>query len=174
MFEKIVFKKLSENDLAFFKFRSPSLVKTKAKGISLNQSVLEKIYPSLPTILEKKQRTIMMTLNINGPGLTPEYTIQRRIQENGSYKNYYLNGEFIPDPEEDSDRFHSLQSGDFVILDFVGDLEPVSARAVFVAQSLKVDKNLHAALDKFIGSESMVAVSASDLEQIISGLSLPN
>lgn len=175
MSQKLALKQLTASDLTFFKWHLENHPAGKQKAINLNADVfINKLYPNVPILIEEKQGTFPLDLYIYGPGLAGEYNLQRKIQKRGSYKNYRLNGEFISDPEEDSNRFHPLQSGDFVIFDFVGDIEPVSARAVFVAQSLKADSDLHLALDKFIGSKSMVALSSGELEQIISGLGLPD
>lgn len=173
--QKLALKRLTKSDLTLFKWQLKTHPAGKQKAINLNADVLVKqLYPNLPILIEEKQGTIPLDLYIYGPGLAGEYNIQRKIQKHGSsYKNYRLNGEVIVDPEEDPNRFHPLQPDDFVIFDFVGDLEPVSARAVFVALSLEGDKELHAALDKFIGSNSMLSLSENDLEQIVSGLVLP-
>jgi hypothetical protein len=79
----------------------------------------------------------------------------------------------IADPDENSERFHVLEAGDFVVIDFSGDLEPISAKAVFVAQKAKKDKVLHKFLDDFMSGKSMSAISASDLQNVISKANLP-
>jgi hypothetical protein len=84
-----------------------------------------------------------------------------------------LNGEYIDDPENEPNRFQILQQNDFVIFDFIGDLEPIVVRAVFIAKASTLDSNLHAVLHTFIGNKSMVELTTKDLEQLISKTSLP-
>jgi hypothetical protein len=175
MVHKMIVKKLSLEDLNLFKHRASKNDAPKANGIRLDHNVLVgEIYPSLPEILENKQNRIMMTLNIFGPGVAQKYCIQRRIQKKGTNKNYFLNGEFIADPEDEPERFHVLQPGDIVILEFFGDFEPYSARVFFVAHDLEVDNRLHKLLDAHIGtSKSMIALRPQELEQLIADADLP-
>lgn len=175
MYQKLVLKKLSFDDLTFFKHQALIHNILRTSGISLNHSVLiDQLYPSLPEIMQNKYDQIMVTINIYGPGFAGEYNIQRKIQRRISYKNYRLNGEFIVDPEDDPDRFHPLQPNDFVIFDFIGDIEPNSARAVFIARALTEDAEFHKALDSHLGSgsQSMIVLKPEELESLISNSQL--
>ena len=174
MVPKLALKRLTASDLTIFKWHLENFPAGKQKAINLNADVfIKQLYPSVPVIIEEKQGTIPLDLYIYGPGLASEYNIQRKIQKRGSYKNYRLNGEFITDPEDNPDRFHPLQPSDFVIFEFIGDLEPNSARAVFIAQNLAVDAYLHQALKTHIGSKSMVVLFPKDLEGMIKSVKLP-
>lgn len=172
MFKKLLLKRLSFDDLTLFKNHSPVNSVAQTKGIELPQAILtDEFYPSLPIILENKYNEIMMTVNIYGPGLGSQYTIQRKLQKRG-FKNYHLKGELITDPEEEPARFHSLQPGDFVTFDFLGDIEPSSAKAVFIAQKLPDDALLHKLLDSRIGSKSMILLQPEELESLVSNAQL--
>ena len=170
MNQKLVLKRLSLDDLAFFKYQALTHNIIQTNGIKLNRRILvDELYPSLPEILENKQNLIMMTVNIHGPGYASKYMIQRKLQK-GLHHNYRLNGAFIADPESDPERFHTLQSGDFVIFDFMGDLEPYSVTAIFIARALIEDAQFHKALDSRLGSgrKSMLSLSPQELEKLIS------
>ncbi|MCB9421549.1 MAG: DUF3883 domain-containing protein [Ardenticatenaceae bacterium] len=173
MFQKLILKRLSFDDLTLFKFWILAHNNKQANGIGLSHNVLiNELFPSLPIILENKQNKVMITINIYGPGLAPEYSIQRKIQKRG-INNYCISGEFIADPENHSGRFHILEPGDLVIFDFVGDLEPNSARAVFVAKKNAEDAKLHEILEPLvIGSKSMISLQSRKLERLIASAHL--
>jgi hypothetical protein len=174
MTQKLALKRLTASDLTIFRWHFHNRNAGNQKAINLNADIfINRLYPSIPIIIEKRQGTIPLDLNIYGPGLALAYNLQRKIQKGSTYKNYRLNGEFIADPDSDPNRFHSLQPGDFVIFDFVGDLEPSSARAVFIASDVEVDQPFHASLEILIGNRSMIELQLSDLQQILASVSLP-
>lgn len=174
MTQKLAIKKLTASDLTIFKWHVDNHPAGKQKAINLNANVLvSQLFPSLPTIIEEREGRIPISLHIYGPGLANELSLQRKIQKLGSYKNYRLNGEAINDPDENPKRFHILQAGDFAIMDFSGELEPVSAKVVFVAQSNKSDKTLHNLLEEFISGGSMSVISPAELLLIIDKAKLP-
>jgi len=174
MTQKLAIKKLTASDLTIFKWHVEEHPAGKQKAINLNADVLVNVFfPSLPVLMDERQGSIPITLYIYGPGITGEINLQRKIQKRGSYKNYRLNGEVINDPDENSDRFHKLQAGDFMIIEFVGDLEPLSAKAVFVASESVSDKTLHGFLNEFMADRSMSAVPAYELQEIINKANLP-
>jgi hypothetical protein len=171
---KVAIKRLSSLDLTLFRSQGIFSGNEHVNGLALPQRVFtNEFYPSLPEIMENKQNQMMITLSIFGPGYAPEYTIQRRIQKKGMLGHYQLNGELIADPEA-PERFHELRPGDFVIFEFTGDLEPVSARAVFIAKNVVVDTHLHELLDVYIGSSSsMIALEPQEFERLITQANLP-
>ncbi len=171
---KVAIKRLSSQDLTLFKSQDIFSGNAHVNGLALPQRVFtDEFYPSLPEIMENKQNQTMITLSIFGPGYAPEYTIQRRIQKKGMLRHYQLNGELIAD-REDPERFHELRTGDFVIFEFTGDLEPVSARAVFIAKNIVVDSRLHELLDAHMGSSSsMIALQPQEFERLIAQANLP-
>ena len=94
--------------------------------------------------------------------------------KSGAYKNWRLNGEFIFNPQDCPDKFNSLKPGDFVIFDFLGDLLPTSARAVFISKSTLEDAKLHAIFDEALGQESMAAWTTSRMAELIERVAPPD
>jgi hypothetical protein len=175
MTRRLALKQLTSSDLTIFKWHMDQHESTsKQKAINLNANVLVDIlYPNLPDLIDELQGSVPLDLHLYGPGLAGDLNLQRKVQKKGSYKNYRLNGEVIADPEDEPDRFHSLRPSDFVILEFIGDLAPVSARVVFIAQALESDQVLHRALSDYLGSNKMSAISTADLERITAAVNLP-
>ena len=174
MSQKLAMKRLTASDLTLFKWHFENHRAGNQKAINLNADIfIDRLYPSVPVIIEEKHGSIPLDLYIYGPGLAPAYNLQRKVQKRPSYKNYRLNGEYIDDPEDAPERFHQLQPGDFVIFDFIGDVEPYSARVVFVASRIEVDTHLHSVLDSFIGNRSMVELQSRTIERLLAKIELP-
>lgn len=174
MSQKIALKRLTASDLTFFKWHMDNHPAGKQKAINLNANIfIKSLYPSLPSIIEEKHGTVSIDIWIYGPGMHDGYNLQRKIQKKGSYKNYRLDGEFITDPPEHPERFHSLQPDDFVIFDFAGDIEPNSAKLVFIAKAIKSDTVFHSALTAFIEKKSMISLKPASLEKLIAKAELP-
>ncbi len=93
--------------------------------------------------------------------------LQRKIIKIGSYKNWRLNGEFIYDPETDSERFHSLQPDDIVLLEFVGDIVPNAMKAFFLSRYIPEDIAAYQALNNYLGKGSMSPISYAEIETLI-------
>jgi len=173
MSQKMALKRLTASDLTFFKWHMDNHPAGKQKAINLNANIfIKSLYPSLPSIIEDKHGTVSIDIWVYGPGMHGGYNLQRKIQKKGSYKNYRLNGEFIADPSEHPERFHSLQPDDFVIFDFVGELEPTSARLIFIARSVENDAAFHSVLTTFIDKKSMVSLKSAKLERLIAQVEL--
>jgi hypothetical protein len=81
-------------------------------------------------------------------------------------KNWRLNGETIPALAETT-RFNVLEAGDFAIFDFNEGMTPSSVTIVFIATSVPEDRTIHDALDSYLGSRKMIALSSSDLESVV-------
>lgn len=77
-------------------------------------------------------------------------------------------------PQDSPDRFNSLKPGDFVIFDFLGDLLPTSARAVFISKSIPEDEKLHAIFEEALGQKSMTAWTASKMAELIESVAAPD
>jgi hypothetical protein len=165
---RLAVKRLTASDLTFFEWHFRNEPAGNQKAINLNADVfIQQLYPSLPVIAGTKSGRLPLDLFIFGPGLQGEYNLQRKIVKSGAYKNWRLNGEFIFNPENSPQRFNSLRPGDLVVFDFTGELQPISARAVFIAKSVPEDMSLHAVLDEALGEPSMAAWSASHLTALI-------
>ncbi|MDA7979553.1 MAG: DUF3883 domain-containing protein [Pirellulales bacterium] len=162
MDRKLAVKQLSYSDLTLFETQFRSLKKGNQKAINLNADVfVSRLYPSLPDTEIGKTGRIPLDLSLFGPGLRPEWNIQRKIIKQGSYKNWRLNGEFITNP-----RFDVLARHDYAVMEFSGEIFPTGARVVFIAAGESEDASLHSAL--VAGSfGSMAAITPSDLSVIV-------
>ncbi|MGH9401494.1 MAG: hypothetical protein ACRD2P_05235, partial [Terriglobia bacterium] len=168
MLRKLAIKRLTKSDLTFFEWHVRNEPAGKQKAVNLNANVfVRRLYPSLPVIAEAKSGRLALDLFLYGPGLQGEYNLQRKIVKHGAYKNWRLNGEVIFNPEDSPNRFNSLKEGDFVIFDFLGDLLPTSARAVFISKSVPEDRRLHSLIETVLGRNSMAACIASELAGLI-------
>lgn len=168
MLRKLAIKRLTKSDLTFFEWHVRNEPAGKQKAVNLNANVfVRRLYPSLPVIAEAKSGRLALDLFLYGPGLQGEYNLQRKIVKHGAYKNWRLNGEVIFNPEDSPNRFNSLKEGDFVIFDFLGDLLPTSARAVFISKSAPEDRGLHSQIETVLGQNSMAACTASELAELI-------
>jgi len=154
--------------LTFFEWHFRNRPAGNQKAINLNADVfVSKLYPSLPAVALQQGGRIPLDLYLYGPGLAPEYNLQRKVIKHGAYKNWRLDGEFVHNPNEDPDRFNSLIPADLVILEFGGDPEPTVCRAFFIAQELPEDQDVHKALTNMIGGKAMVDLTYSDVEGAI-------
>ena len=174
MAAKLAVKRLTVSDLTLFRWhyhhQPTGRQKAKQKAINLNADVfVASLYPVLPTIALELDGRFPIDLYLYGPGLEGEFNLQRKIIKGGTYKNWRLNGELIPNPETNPTRFDILQPGDLVVFEFSGnnDLYPTTARAVFLAQSVIEDVPIYSALSDMIGARSMIALSAPDLARLV-------
>ena len=76
--------------------------------------------------------------------------------------------------QDSPDRFNSLKPGDFVIFDFLGDLLPTSARAVFISKSILEDGKLHSIFEETLGEKKMAAWTASKMAEMIERVAPPD
>ena len=75
-----------------------------------------------------------------------------------TYKNWRLNGEFVPDPDDDPTRYHGLAAGDLVVFAFdESKVKPVpeSIALVLVSQAEADDARVLADLQAFLGTGRM-------------------
>lgn len=61
-----------------------------------------------------------------------------------------------------------------MIFDFLGDLLPTSARAVFISKSIPEDGKLHAIFEEALGEKSMAAWTASKMAELIEKVAPPD
>lgn len=175
MQRKIAVKRLSASDLTLFEHHFRHTEGTKQKALNLDVAIfIDRFYPGLLARLDATKDRLPLDLSIYGPGGAGLHNLQRKILK--QQKNWRLNGELIYNPPEDDDRYNLLQTGDYAVLEFFGDVEPQSARIYLVAKS--TDPTLFAAItDKYAESFSvrkgMEAVDAEELIDVIQGLGLP-
>src|SRR2546421_1192973 len=170
----LALKRLTISDLTFFTWHFRNNPDVRQKAINLNADVFVNIiYPSLPETEVARSGRIPLDLFIYGPGLEGELNIQRKIVKTPSYKNWRLNGEMVDDLDRPN-RFSSLTQGDFVVFEFIGDIYPISAKAVFISHALPEDVPLHAEFDQIMVPRRMIALEPNDLVELIERVNPPN
>lgn len=167
MSKKIAVKKLTASDLTFFVWHFRNRNAGNQKAINLNADVfIDLLYPSLPETEQAKLGRIPIDLYVYGPGLEGELNIQRKIVKTPSYKNWRLNGEFVDDVNN-PERFSPLGEGDFVVIEFTGELFPQSARAFFVSRVVPEDVALHSVFVNHLGGNRMMALDSEEIVALI-------
>lgn len=170
---KLAIKRLTDSDLTLFDWHFHNHNTGNQKSINLNANVfISQLYPSLPNTDVGRAGRIPLDMFIYGPGHARAWNLQRKIIKGNSYKNWRLNGEVILNPAGQPERFNALQSNDYVIFDFEGDLFPTAARVVFVARSLPEDAALHAGLTD-AGIPSMIGIELPQLRLIVHASGTP-
>lgn len=170
---KLAIKRLTGSDLTLFEWQFRNRNAGNQKSINLNADVfIDQLYPALPNTDVGRAGRIPMDLFLYGPGNARAWNLQRKIIKGGTYKNWRLDGEYIPNPLETPARFNVLVPGDYAIFDFEGELFPTEARIVFVAAAVAEDANLHAGLTDF-GVGSMRAIQLPDLSLIVHASGTP-
>ncbi|KAA3646127.1 MAG: DUF3883 domain-containing protein [Chloroflexi bacterium] len=168
MNRKLAIKKLTASDLTLFKWQFENLSAGNQKAINLNRGVfIDSLYPSLPSIAEASGWRISIDLYIFGPGPGGEYNLQRKIIKGGTYKNWRLDGEFIDNPTMEPERFNILEPDDFVLIEFSGEIQPVSAKLLFISQNVNADREIHAFFRKTMQGKSMKAIDTDFLEKLV-------
>lgn len=172
--KRLALKRLTVSDLTLFTWHFRNHRDVRQKAINLNADIfISVIYPALPETDAARSGRIPLDLFIYGPGLHGELNIQRKVVKTHSYKNWRLNGELVDDPDY-PERFNSLSQGDFVVFEFTGDILPMSAKAIFVAQSLPEDSLLHAEFDRMVGARRMIALDPNELTELIERAGVPD
>jgi hypothetical protein len=167
MQRRIALKRLTKSDLTIFEWHWRNNPAGNQKCINLNADVLvDQMFPALPEVAETRNWRIPIDLSIYGPGHAGLHNLQRKIMKGETYKNWRLDGEYIPDPQENATRFHVLQPGDFVVFDFIGAVVPDSARMLLIAQGMDADKLIHQRLTLLLGKRRMAVLSVADLQAI--------
>lgn len=167
--QKLALKRLTASDLTFFEWQFSNHNAGNQKAINLNADIfINKLYPSLPEIARDRGERFPLDINLYGPGLKSEYNLQRKIVKGHTYKNWRLNGEFVHNPANDSERFNVLKPNDFALFSFEGDLFPHSASIYMVAAAQTEDTSIHAALAQLLGDRrrSMIEITQQTLDQL--------
>lgn len=166
---KLALKKLKASDLSFFKWHFDKGATAKQKGFNLDTKVLDgQIYPGLKAQLEpREKKAIHVDLTILGPGMSPAFTLSRKIKIDA--KNLRLNGEYIHDPDGEVGRFARLKVDDFAFFEFVGDAFPNAVKIVLIAKSDEVDFLLHREFSVLLPktTDSMCCVTEEILDGVI-------
>lgn len=168
MSRRIALKRLTASDLSFFRWHFENTpTGGNQKSINLNRGVfIDQLYPALPDAPQALSGRLPIDLYLYGPGLTGELNIQRKIIKGGSYKNWRLNGEFV---QEQQQRFEPLAPDDFVLLEFIGEIVPDQARALFVAKAVAQDMPLYNVMSTFLPAapRAMRTVTVEQLTDLL-------
>jgi hypothetical protein len=163
---KLAIKRLTMSDLTLFKWQFDNGASNQ-KSINLNADVfIDSLYPSLLNTDVGRSGRIPLDLYLYGPGNERSYNLQRKIIKGDSYKNWRLNGEYITNPDENPERFNSLEPNDYVIFDFEGELFPTAARAVFVSSKVEEDVRLHKGITDLGQQRSMRPIERAELHLV--------
>ena len=165
MSQKLAIKRLTTSDLTLFEWHYRHTPAVRQKAINLNANVfVDQLYPGLNDPSAEKRFPV--DLFIFGPGLEDAINLQRKILKPAGAKNWRLNGELVNDLNNSS-RFNLLAAGDFAILDFNEGMSPKTLTLVLVAAAINEDEVIHRSFDQVLGSNGMLALSSSQLEQLI-------
>lgn len=170
---RIALKRLTAADLSFFKWHFENqLLGGKQKAFNMNRDVfVDVLYPAVPEIAEEIDGgRFPIDLTIFGPCAKPAYNLQRKILR--QHKNWRLDGEFVENPHDDSDRFNILTPDDYAIIEFTGVAYPTAANLYLISHACPEDEPLHAIIsaeksDEIAGRHSMIALGQDDLEKLV-------
>ena len=162
---RIAIKRLTASDLTLFEWHLRNSSVGKQKSINLNADVfIDVLYKELPDLAEEMGGAIPLDLSIFGPGFHGLHNLQRKIIKRGSYKNWRLDGEHIP---EQVGRYAVLGFADLAVMEFFGVPIPKAATLVLLSANVRHDLELHRVLSEEMGSESMRAIAPARLELLI-------
>jgi hypothetical protein len=168
VFDKAALKRLTQSDLTFFEWHFRNRNAGNQKSVNLNADVfIDTLYPALPTIARGIGDKVPIDLFLYGPGRKPAQNLQRKIIKGTAYKNWRLNGEFGYSPENDPERFNSLEPGDLALMLFEGDPQPVTLHLYLVSDQDDDDRNVHRELAAILGPARMNAIDLEGLRRAI-------
>lgn len=165
-------KRLTRSDLTFFEHQFRRQNAGNQKSINLNADVfIDDIFPYARTVAAGHPHQFPVRLQIFGPGLRcrPDNKTRKVIAAGGKQKNWRLNGEFVPDPDDDPTRYHSLVAGDLAVFAFEESrVRPVpeSIALVLVSQAEADDTRVLAGLQAFLASASMALLPYDELAKV--------
>jgi Domain of unknown function (DUF3883) len=165
-------KKLTRSDLTFFEYQFRRQNAGNQKSINLNADVfIDDIFPYARTVAAGLPHQFPVRLQIFGPGLlrTPDNKMRKVIAAGGNQKNWRLNGEFVPDPDDDPTRYHGLAAGDLAVFAFEVSLTkpvPESIALVLVSQAELDDARVLTDLQAFLGTGRMAVLPADVLAKV--------
>lgn len=174
---KLALKRLTASDLTFFVWQYRNRNAGNQKSINLNADVfVDDLYPGVPAIAQSMGNKIPVSLVLYGPEMKGPYTIARHITKGNTYKNWRLNGEFVPNPDDDNTRFDILSPGDFALFSFNGEHYPSAVHIAFVSANAANDSALHTQFLGIIPQESrhsMVELTQDALSEACDLTALP-
>ena len=163
-------KRLTRSDLTLFEHQFRRQNAGNQKAINLNRRVfVDLIFPGAPALAAGAPRQFPVSLRIFGPGgnRNLHQVMRKVIAAGGSQKNWRLNGETIPNPYGEPDRYNNLQDGDYTIMGFEGGNVPHGIDVILISQSEIVDQGLLAGLDAILGPSPMAVLSDDDLTTLL-------
>lgn len=164
MTEKTAIKRLTASDCTLFEGVFRTIGAGNQKSINLNADVLVgQLFPALARSPAESENEIPLVVTIHGPDQRGPHRVSRKIIKNATYKNWRLDGEFIPGPTNDPTRYDAMQPGDFAIMIFTGDATPNALTLILVRQNGESDAPVHSALSILFGNKSMIAASAEQI-----------
>lgn len=172
--DKIAVKLLSMTDLSLFEAQYRARNVARQKSVNINKSVFSaQFFPNAMALIGAPDREARLTLDIRGPRASDRLVVTRKIKI--QEKNWRLNGEVVPSPADDPDRYRDLAPNDIAVMRFEGDALPERLTLYLVAAAVPEDAAVLAALRTLVapGPESMAAVSRRELSRLLSGAGLP-
>ncbi len=174
MAPRTAIKRLTASDCTLFEAVFRTIGAGNQKSINLNADVLTgQLYPNLATMANAADNEIALVISIYGPDAKVAHKVSRKIIKNATYKNWRLNGEFIPGPPDDTSRYDNIKPGDLAIMVFKGDVIPIGMDLIIVSQGSPSDVALHAALIPLFGNKSMIAVTPTEIAYAASSAAAP-
>ncbi|WP_029555515.1 DUF3883 domain-containing protein [Xanthobacter sp. 91] len=172
---RFAFKLLRRSDLTFFEYQFRRQNAGNQKSLNLSRKVfIDVLFPSAPGIAQANgaggaPKAFHLPLTIYGPGerSTPQRLSRSVLPKTRSQKNWRLNGEFVPDPDFDRERYHRLQPDDVAVLAFDGEAYPTAVTIVLLSQSEEADEALRTAAMAQLSGRPMAAVEPGMLLSII-------
>jgi hypothetical protein len=118
---RFVVKRLPVADLTFFFHFFRQQNSTNQKSITLNRRVfIDVIFPEVGRVADATELELPVPVAIYGPGLRIKpHLVTRKIVKEA--KNWRLNGEAVPDPDDEPTRYHGLGSDDIAVFGFEGE-----------------------------------------------------
>lgn len=168
---RFAIKRLSRSDLTFFEYQFRRQQAGNQKSINLNRNVfVDIIFPAAGADAGGTAKQYPVPVTIYGPGLRSQsHKLTRKvIAAGGSQKNWRLNGEFVPDPDFDKQRYHDLSEHDVAVFGFEGaNGLPTAVYMVLLSQAEAVDTPLLDQAATVMGGRSMAELSARDLSGLV-------
>lgn len=172
--DRLAIKRLTPSDCTLFEGVFRTINAGNQKSINLNADVLiGQLYPGLAASAAATDNEIALAISIYGPDAKGAHNLSRKIIKNTSYKNWRLDGEFIPGPPGDTSRYDGIQPGDLAIMAFKGDPSPSGMDLIVVSKSNPADATLHAALMTLFGNRSMIAATPVQIAAAATGADVP-
>lgn len=162
-------KRLTESDLTLFNDIYDGVTGGKQKAINLDSSILvDQLYPNLVSLPGEKRFPVFLT--IIGPNGAGPHKMTRKVLR--QQKNWRLNGELISSPVDQPGRYSNLRTGDYALLEFVGDNVPKEINAYLLSSANEIEGVVAGKLDTLYGKDfgsrrGMVLVGKTEVERVL-------